>query len=362
MKPYLLKVPLIRKEPEIHFDTCQVDHVITLSEPAFREFQHNLMTDRDFLREFNREYASSYTEGVRPGILVLGEGFDDGIFVCTEGYDYARYSAYIPNARQLLLMKEYPILQDYTQTMAEAVARRIQKAINTGLPDAYRFSLQDMSDASNYSNFNAELFLDMIGSRPEVVDMEVDRDEVLLTIAPEYLPKRNQALRTITPEDLKVACARHLLWNYDAGGEQADFSNCNFDHADFSGLELNGAIFDGSVFRNCNLSNASLCFASFKGCTFVGCNCENITAEEAVFQEAVFSDCRLDRAILTHSDFTRTVLQDSTFQNASMKNCLIEQTQFEDVQSGGTDFDGTTEDAPSWFHQPPSDLSMEEIQ
>ena len=110
MKPYLLKVPLMRKEPEIHFDTCQVDHVITLSEPAFLEFQHNLMTDRDFLREFNREYASSYTEGVRPGLLVLGEGSDDGIFVCTEGYDYARYSAYVPNARQILLLKEFAIV------------------------------------------------------------------------------------------------------------------------------------------------------------------------------------------------------------------------------------------------------------
>ena len=34
-------------------------------------------------------------------MLVLGEGVDDGILVDPQGYDYARYTAYIPMARQL---------------------------------------------------------------------------------------------------------------------------------------------------------------------------------------------------------------------------------------------------------------------
>ena len=36
-----------------------------------------------------------------PCMLVLGEGVDDGILVDPQGYDYARYTAYIPMARQL---------------------------------------------------------------------------------------------------------------------------------------------------------------------------------------------------------------------------------------------------------------------
>ena len=32
---------------------------------------------------------------------MLGEGVDDGIVVDPQGYDYARYTAYIPMARQL---------------------------------------------------------------------------------------------------------------------------------------------------------------------------------------------------------------------------------------------------------------------
>ena len=50
MQPYLLKIPLQRKDPEVHFEACQVDHVHTLSESEFRFFQHNLMLEHDFLR------------------------------------------------------------------------------------------------------------------------------------------------------------------------------------------------------------------------------------------------------------------------------------------------------------------------
>lgn len=214
MKPYHLKAPLMRKEPEIHFDTCQVDHVITLSEPVFREFQHSLMTDRDFLREFNREYVSSYTEGVRPGLLVLGEGSDDGIFVCTEGYDYARYSAYVPNARQILLLKEYPSLQDYGKEVAYQVDRSIQKALTVGLPDDFRFSLEDVQHQAFPYDFNVDLFLEMLGNRPEVENVDIDGNEVILTISQEFLPTREQSLRTISDEDFKIACAKHLLWSY----------------------------------------------------------------------------------------------------------------------------------------------------
>lgn len=261
MKPYLLKLPLQRKEPELRFDTCQVDHVITLNEQAFREFQHNLLADYDFLREFNREYVSAYTEGVRPGLLVLGEGCDDGVFVCTEGYDYARYSAHVPNARQILLLKEYPSLQDYGKEMAELVDRSIHKAITVCLPEEFQISLDDLRGNSSYYHFNDDLFLEMLGNRPELESVDVDGQEVLLTIAPAYLPEPKQNMRTISEEDFKVACAKHLLWNYGAGGEQADFSNCVFDRVSFSGMELNSAIFDGAMFRDCNFSDASLCFA-----------------------------------------------------------------------------------------------------
>lgn len=153
MQPYLLKVPLQRKDPEIHFETCQVDRVIELRESEFRFFTRNLMQEYDFLREYNDRCLGEFPEGVRCGVLVLGQGSDDGVFVCTEGYDYARYSAYIPNARQIMMLKDYPALQDYSVKM---------KRLADASAGVYKVVLTDENNVINndfpYTNGNGLTF------------------------------------------------------------------------------------------------------------------------------------------------------------------------------------------------------------
>ena len=318
----LLNIPLQQKEPEIHFEACQVDHVHTLSESGFRFFQHNLMLEHDFLRDYNLHHAAPPLEGVRNAALILSSGSDDGILVCTEGYDYAWYSAYVPYAKQILMLKQYPALLDYGKEMADLADKCIQKAVTVGLPEQYQLSLETLGGESFHKSFNAELFLEMLGNRPEVEDMEVDGDDLLLTISQEYLPQRDQVLRVFTDEDLKVAYAKHLLWLYDAGGEQANFSNCEFLGVDFSGMELNRSILDGAVFKCCTFHDVSFCFASMKSCIFIGCGCRDLTAEEADLRETVFDHCDLAGAIMTHSNLSGAVLQDCKTENVSMLNCI----------------------------------------
>ena len=362
MQPYLLKVSLQRKEPEIHFDACQVDYVCTLSDSEFRFFQHNLMEEQDFLRDYNLHHASEPAEGVRNAVMVLSTGTDDGILVCTEGYDYARYSAYVPNARQIMQLKEYPALQDYVSGMTELADRCIQKALTVGQPVQYGISLSDLRSYAGNDTFNTKLFLEMLGDRTELEDLELNGDEILLTVSPEFLPKRNRELRTMNDEDFKIACAKHLLWQYDAGGAQADFRNCEFVGTDFSGMELNSAVFDGAVFRNCRFQDTSLCFASFRGCTFIGCECNDMTAEEADFHGAVLDHCNLSNAILTHSDLSGVVFQDCQMAQASIRNSLIKGMVMTDNACTTLDMIGTTVDTEAWGAEAPRALSEEELQ
>lgn len=362
MQPYLLKAPLQRKDPEVRFETCQVDRVIELRESEFRFFMRNLMQEYDFLREYNNRCLGEFPEGVRCGVLVLGQGSDDGVFVCTEGYDYARYSAYIPNARQIMMLKDYPALQDYSVKMKRLADCCIEKAVTVGMTDTYKTSLDSLRGASLYDSFNTELFLEMVGSRPEVENVDVDGDDILLILDPEQLPKQDWEMRILTEEELKVACAKHLLWSFDAGGQQADFSNCIFENADFAGMELNSAVFDGAVFKHCDLSDASLCFASFRGCKFVDCSCRDWTAEEADFRDAVFDHCDMNGAVMTHSNFSGAVLQDCQTENASLQNSLITGMVLRDASSATLNMIGTTIDAEAWGSQEEQSLSQEELQ
>lgn len=102
----IMNVPLVRKQSELMADICAIEKVVELPENEFLAFRGSPMKEQDFLRDFNSEDHEHHLDlGVRPCVMVLGENHDDGICVYTAGYDYARYSAYVPNARQIIEAK-----------------------------------------------------------------------------------------------------------------------------------------------------------------------------------------------------------------------------------------------------------------
>ena len=88
-----------RKGTDIETEPCIVENVIELSESEYDYFSHNLLKNFDFIAE-NKDQMY-YKDGVNHCLLVFGENHSDGILVRSEGSNYARYSAHIPNARQL---------------------------------------------------------------------------------------------------------------------------------------------------------------------------------------------------------------------------------------------------------------------
>lgn len=55
-----------------------------------------------------------------PCLLLVGEGHKDGFIIDTQGYDYARYTAHIPNAEQLAVAVQYPSLENAVRETALA--------------------------------------------------------------------------------------------------------------------------------------------------------------------------------------------------------------------------------------------------
>lgn len=79
---------------------CDVACIVELSNAEFYDFQFNPLADHDFIKEHLPDLKTDEFHAI-PCMLVLGDGVDDGILVDPQGYDYARYTAYIPMARQL---------------------------------------------------------------------------------------------------------------------------------------------------------------------------------------------------------------------------------------------------------------------
>lgn len=89
-----------RKENTPDVSEADIVGVTELSREQYSRFYGQMLNDYDFIADYANE---TYDDGERKHcLLVLCEGDDDGILICSEGSAYARYSSYLPKARKIL--------------------------------------------------------------------------------------------------------------------------------------------------------------------------------------------------------------------------------------------------------------------
>jgi len=72
-----------------------IEEEVELEPEEFKVFSENLLADHDFIaKRVDKMFMDA--DKVWHCILVKARGTDEGILVESEGYDYARYSAYYP--------------------------------------------------------------------------------------------------------------------------------------------------------------------------------------------------------------------------------------------------------------------------
>ena len=96
----IIQAELKCKQTGCEADPCAVDKVIELPSQRFQQFSHALLADYDFIAE--NKNAIQRDEDARHCLLILDAEGTDGFLVDPQGYNYARYSAFVPNARSLL--------------------------------------------------------------------------------------------------------------------------------------------------------------------------------------------------------------------------------------------------------------------
>ena len=141
----------------------------------------------------------------------------------------------------------------------------------------------------------------------------------------------NGELKTLTADDLAILHAKHTLWVYGAGGEQADFSHCRIAGLSLGDMQFNGACFRDAVLEDVDFGNAGVCGADFSGARFVHCRMDGIAAEECDFRDAVFENCTLAQAHLAHSNLTGATMKDCVLCGADLRNCCMENLSMEDA-------------------------------
>ena len=96
----IIQAELKCKQTGCEADPCAVDKVIELPSQRFKQFSRALLADYDFIAE--NKNAIRRDDDARHCLLILDADGTDGFLVDPQGYNYARYSAFVPNARSLL--------------------------------------------------------------------------------------------------------------------------------------------------------------------------------------------------------------------------------------------------------------------
>ena len=113
-KIYDLRLFLLQSQPRqelVEVKTAQlilveVVKMLQLTGQQFQNFSANLLRDMPFL--IPNKHLTGYDKGVTRCLLVTTRGRRDGILVDCQGYNYARYSCYVPEKRSLDL-RDVPV-------------------------------------------------------------------------------------------------------------------------------------------------------------------------------------------------------------------------------------------------------------
>ena len=99
-----------RKDTDICETRCRPEKAVILTSNEYKAFKGNLMGRYQFIKD-NMDIGGYAEDGTYRCFLVTGVGIEDGILVNTEGSDYARYTAFIPQAQTIF---EKEITEAYT--------------------------------------------------------------------------------------------------------------------------------------------------------------------------------------------------------------------------------------------------------
>ena len=141
----IINANLLRKESEFRTKSCVVEKAIAVPHAEFDELKRHPLRDHRLIAE-NADLMYCDNDDNYHCLLIYDEEQGDGLLIDSEGTSYARYSQYIPGAKELVDIQQSP---EITLTNSEKkllnllseIAERIANAVQHGYKD---FTIDDV--------------------------------------------------------------------------------------------------------------------------------------------------------------------------------------------------------------------------
>ena len=201
---------VFERKPDFRLRDVVIETVTRLPKEEYEQFLSSPCDSYEFIEKNSKSMLMDEKNGVFYCMLVTGEGYRDGVLVEAEGYPYARYASYVPDATALC----YESLSKVNEILAKAVEEIVKEGTNmttTGNWMTDRSKVETLLGEGQSENPRLwTLLQDMLGERPEVA--QVDRmDEGLdiyyyLDFCPNYIPEEGADVKSPRLKD--ILCTR----------------------------------------------------------------------------------------------------------------------------------------------------------
>ena len=173
------------RKPQFHLWDFVIEKTIRIPEKEFASMLGNPMEDKDFIAE-NKDLMYQDFNGIYHCLLVMGEGRTDGILVESDGYDYARYASYVPEAAAF----SYPSLHEMNRKLADAGDFIVSKGFWNTAEEIVHLKFEELEGQIGIpisgNPFLRDLLGKMLEERPEVSVMGMDAEGLTVKFHSEF--------------------------------------------------------------------------------------------------------------------------------------------------------------------------------
>ncbi len=173
----ILNANMICKSSGFKPQKCTVEKVIEVSGAEFQHFIEAPTLRNYYLPQYKK--LMGYYDNSYHGVLFVNMENGDGLLVNSEGYDYARYSQYIPNALGLICQHDQTAALDNLKTHMDAcIDKWLEQNENE---DKFGIPLTDIIEESNFAEALVEHVSEKLYSDPRIEACELTPNTLEVT-------------------------------------------------------------------------------------------------------------------------------------------------------------------------------------
>lgn len=170
----ILNANMICKSSGFRPQKCAVEKVIEVSNSEFKKLIENPMKRNYYLPQY-KDLMGYYDDSYH-GILFVNMENGDGLLVNSEGYDYARYSQYIPNASDLIRQHEQTAaLENLKAHMDGCIDKWLEKYEGESKFD---IPLTDLINDVDFGEFFTEYASERLSADPRIETCELTHSSI----------------------------------------------------------------------------------------------------------------------------------------------------------------------------------------